>query len=63
VSTTTSSAMSVGTDLDGITDNVDNCPATCNFLQSDADNDGTGDVCDPTPGCGGCGQAQCEQQC
>jgi hypothetical protein len=25
--------------------------------------DGIGDVCDPTPGCGGCGQPACEQQC
>lgn len=25
--------------------------------------DGSGDVCDVDPGCGGCGQPQCEQEC
>lgn len=41
----------------------DNCPDTCNFEQLDADNDSIGDVCDPQPGCGGCGQTTCEQPC
>jgi hypothetical protein len=50
-------------DLDGIADVVDNCPDTCNFLQRDADQDGTGDACDTMPGCGGCGQAACEAVC
>jgi hypothetical protein len=51
------------TDNDGIPDSSDNCPDTCNPQQLDADNDGTGDLCDWHPGCGGCGQAQCEQEC
>ena len=46
---------------DGCGDVCDNCPTKCNVNQLDAD--GIGDVCDTTPGCGGCGQAQCENQC
>jgi hypothetical protein len=46
---------------DGIEDIEDNCPLSCNELQLDADGDGIGDVCDDTPGCGGCGQPSCEQ--
>jgi hypothetical protein len=47
---------------DGIQEDVDNCPFNCNTGQSDADGDGEGDVCDDTPGCGGCGAA-CEIEC
>ena len=50
-------------DEDGIGDVCDNCPTKCNVRQLDADGDGKGDVCDTTPGCGGCGQTQCEQEC
>ena len=50
-------------DADGHCDLEDNCPAACNTQQLDADNDGIGDVCDTTPGCGGCGLPQCETQC
>ncbi len=46
---------------DGVEDIEDNCPLSCNELQLDADGDGIGDVCDDTPGCGGCGQPACEQ--
>jgi hypothetical protein len=53
----------VDKDKDGIIDTVDNCPNVCNSQQSDADGDGTGDVCDTTPGCGGCGQTACETVC
>ncbi len=48
-------------ETDGIEDIEDNCPLRCNELQLDADGDGIGDVCDDTPGCGGCGQPACEQ--
>ena len=34
-------------DSDGQTDDVDNCPATANGGQTDADADGFGDACDP----------------
>lgn len=34
-------------DADGVNDYVDNCPATPNANQADADLDGTGDACDP----------------
>lgn len=34
------------TDIDGIADEVDNCPATYNLDQTDTDADGVGDVCD-----------------
>lgn len=38
-------------DGDGIPDADDNCPAVANFDQSDLDDDGAGDACDPpTPG-------------
>lgn len=37
------------TDGDGVDDADDNCPATANTDQADADRDGTGDACDPTP--------------
>jgi alpha-tubulin suppressor-like RCC1 family protein len=50
-------------DNDGIPDGCDNCPDNCNTQQLDADDDGSGDVCDTDPGCDGCGQPQCEQQC
>ena len=47
------------TDNDGIQD--DNCPETWNAEQKDADNDTIGDLCDDTPGCGGCGDSACEE--
>ena len=51
------------TDNDGIADNVDNCPNVYNPQQLDANGNGTGDCCDPTPGCGGCGQPACDSVC
>jgi phosphotransferase system IIB component len=47
-------------DADGILNITDNCPNTCNTQQLDADGDTAGDVCDDTPGCGGCGETACE---
>ncbi len=57
---TTGSGTPIDADGDGIDDYVDNCPNNYNPQQLDADTDGTGDVCDPSPGCGGCGQTACE---
>jgi|GEM_PF-977692 exonuclease III len=34
-------------DLDGLMDDVDNCPETFNPTQTDTDGDGLGDACDP----------------
>jgi hypothetical protein len=34
------------TDIDGIADCIDNCPAMSNVSQTDTDSDGLGDVCD-----------------
>ncbi len=34
-------------DLDALLDDVDNCPATFNPIQTDTDGDGLGDACDP----------------
>ena len=51
-------------DGDGVDDDADNCPNVCNGNQLDADEDGIGDVCDPDPGCGGCGNGLiCETVC
>lgn len=54
---------SADADNDGYCILDDNCPNNCNVQQLDADGDEIGDVCDPSPGCGGCGQSACEQQC
>ena len=37
------------TDLDNVCDNIDNCPGVYNPTQTDSDNDGVGNACDPTP--------------
>ncbi|MFN3218506.1 MAG: calcium-binding protein [Acidimicrobiales bacterium] len=34
-------------DVDGVADDVDNCPGVANPTQSDLDRDGVGDACDP----------------
>jgi hypothetical protein len=53
----------IDTDGDGIPDVTDNCPSVYNPQQLDANSNGIGDCCDPTPGCGGCGQPACDAQC
>ncbi len=65
ITTTTSvfidtTTIPADTDYDGVADMTDNCPSIYNPQQLDADTDGTGDVCDTAPGCGGCGQTACE---
>ena len=55
--------VSMDADGDGILAGEDNCPDSCNTDQLDADDDGIGDVCDDTPGCGGCGGPDCEESC
>ena len=55
--------VSCDIDNDGILNTTDNCPGNCNSNQLDADDDGEGDVCDETSGCGGCGQPDCETEC
>ena len=41
------SAPVLDSDADSFPDNVDNCPSVFNPTQSDLDNDGLGDACDP----------------
>ncbi len=41
------SAPVTDTDGDGVPDTTDNCPTVANADQADADNDGTGDACEP----------------
>jgi alpha-tubulin suppressor-like RCC1 family protein len=41
------SEMPDDNDGDGVPDEIDNCPTVANTDQTDADNDGIGDVCDP----------------
>ena len=43
----------VDTDRDGVPDSIDNCRLIPNPLQEDANNDGCGDACITTGGCGG----------
>jgi hypothetical protein len=45
-------ALCIGLDTDGdmVCDDVDNCPGDANPDQSDVDEDGAGDVCDPVDG-------------
>src|SRR6185369_13593204 len=46
---TNASCGAIGdTDLDGVCDDVDNCPTVANADQSDLDGDGQGDACDDT---------------
>jgi len=54
-------ALDPDTDGDGVPDSVDNCPLVANPDQSDVNNSGLGDACDPNPyagiqttGGGGC---------
>jgi hypothetical protein len=54
---------SIDSDFDGVSNTIDNCPNNCNTQQQDFDNDFIGDVCDPEPGCEGCGISQCEISC
>ena len=42
-------AVETDVDLDGVPDDVDNCPDMANPDQADADRDGIGDVCDDNP--------------
>ena len=53
------------TDGDGVTDDVDNCPAAANPDQADADADGTGDACDDPVAdeCGGSDECEFGQVC
>ncbi len=42
--------LAITVDGDEIPTETDNCPAVENMAQSDTDEDGDGDACDPTPG-------------
>ena len=53
----------IDADGDGITDALDNCPATANAGQADADSDGIGDVCDICFGNNGTGDTDGDGIC
>ncbi|MFP6654068.1 MAG: hypothetical protein VCB25_00470, partial [Myxococcota bacterium] len=41
--------LGINRDLDQFLDGIDNCPGFANDDQADTDQDGLGDLCDPTP--------------
>lgn len=49
-SSVASTKLTVSNDGDSTPHEIDNCPDIYNYSQSDYDNDGIGDECDPTPG-------------
>ena len=49
-SSVASTKLTVSNDGDSTPREIDNCPDIYNYSQSDYDNDGIGDECDPTPG-------------
>jgi hypothetical protein len=58
--TVTAPSPAADDDTDGVSNDLDNCPAVANAAQTDADDDGIGDACDNCPSVANADQADAD---